>query len=929
MFQNECTMRLKFSLLILFFVPLLLEAQHSANIKGVVADSTGVVLAQASIILKRDGENKSFSKAISGTDGSFNFQSIPKGNYNITYSYEGYNSTSRKFTITDSTTTFHLPLIKLYQSYSELDEVVVISSPPIVIKGDTTEFNVAHIGVKPNANAGDILKKISGIEVDKDGTIKSNGEQVKRVYVDGKRFFGDDTKLTTENLPSDVIDKIQIYDAKSDHSDFTGFDDGNTTKSINIITKKSFKNQGSFGKITAGAGIDKLYATGGNYFRFRNEEQISVVGQINNTNQQMFTLPSGMRGGNNTNPTGQTRTIASGVNYRNAWKKTELYGDYFYNNMNKEVSQYSLKRTLLPNDSIQNTTINNNALTKNINHRFNVNIEHKFDSSNTLIIRPSFNYQNTQNESLSNTTIGRYFGNDTSTISKSQRNNSSRTANMTGSIDLTYRHKFKKIGRTITVSSSVNGGSNNTDGNNYNSVKNLITNKYTITNQFSSTLSNNFSTSNTITYTEPIAKNQQLQLTLGYNYSKSNANRETFNFDSTTMRYSNPDSILINRYINTYAAQIATIGYLLRSDDNKLYFNVSAGVQFGQQARMNETKHLSTSPQYINLYPTASLFYKFSNSKNLRIRYSGRTVQPSISQLQPVLNNANQLNIIDGNPDLKQSFVNSINLRYSAVERASNRNMFAMLNASQTNNAIVNAITQLNNGGQYTHPINMNGTYSLNGFFVYGFPIKTPKSNFNISTDITHAKTVSMINQQVNYTYNTSIGGSLRWNTNLQETFDINIATKPNYTWATYSLNKSQNGNYFSQSVSLDGTWFTKSGWITSINFDYTFYKGLNQNLNISIPLLGASISKQIFKDKSGEIKLSAFDLLNQNKSITNTHTDNYINTTQTNVLQRYFMLSFIYNLKNFSGEQPRTNERRRYDNSRGSTGRGFRGMER
>ncbi len=908
-------MKLKVFIVILFLLPVYVFAQHTSNVAGIVADSAGIPLEHASISILQLKDSTVAHRALSDTTGFYAFTSVMPGNYRIQFSYEGYQNTTRLFSLTDSTENFIIDTIKMYTTASELNEVVVLSTAkPITIRGDTTEFNVSQIGVKPNATAEDVLKKLAGIEVEKDGSIKAQGERVRRVYVDGKRFFGDDPKMATQNLPSDVIEKVQIIDASSDQAEFSGFDDGNRVRTINIVTKQQVKNGGYFGKGTAAIGTRDLHAVGGNIYRFRGDEQISVLGQWNNNNQQMFSLPSDMGGGRRgfqgNNNTGQTRAIAGGMNYRNTFGKTQLYGNYFYNNTDLDIQQDRLRQNLLQGDTVQNNFSDSYSNRKRENHNFNFNIETQFDSLNSLIVRPRFSYQQAENTSISSSEIWRAVLADSTGISRSNRTNTSNNDGIDGGLELTYRHQFAKSGRTLSLNTHVSAGRNEGYGESLNNVFTYSNNRNRTTNQHYTSGSENNAINATLSYTEAIAKNHQLELNFNYSYSTNNSERITYNFDSTTMDYTVVDSTLTNKYENTYASQRATLNY--RYFRGKINLTAGSGVQFGQRESNNISKDLHLKQDYINLFPTANLSYRISTTKNLRVSYSGRTSQPSISQLQPVLDNSDQLYIIDGNPDLRQSFNNDFNIRYASFDREKSINMFILLSGSVTSNAIVNSVTQLSNGGQYVQPVNMNGVYTLNGFFNYGFPVKKPKSNVNLSTELSNGRTVSLVDGRKNFTSTTTIGQRLRWNTNLKETFDINFATKPMYNFAKYTVNKNLDGNYYSQSISLDATWYTKSGWITAVDFDYTFFRGLSEGFNTSIPLLQASVAKQLFKNKAGELRLTVFDVLNQNKSIINTRTDNYIQQTRSNVLQRYAMLSFTYNVRNFAGRSSGSEQRQR-----------------
>jgi len=318
------------------------------------------------------------------------------------------------------------------------------------------------------------------------------------------------------------------------------------------------------------------------------------------------------------------------------------------------------------------------------------------------------------------------------------------------------------------------------------------------------------------------------------------------------------------------------------------------------------------------MYPTANLTYRFSKTTNLRFNYTGRTSQPSVTDLQPVVDNSDPLNVSIGNPNLKQSFTNSFRLLFGSFDRVHSKNIFASVNASFISNNIVNAtISNLKTGVDTLLPVNMNGSYNLSAFFNYGFPLKKPKSNLNFNTNFSNTRSVGLIktidtagysNTQQNTTTNYSIAETVRWTTNLAKNFDMNFSASPTYNIAKYSIQPTQNENYFSVTLSAEPTWYTKSGWIVSADFDYIKYAGRAEGYNQSVPLLNASLAKQLFKNKRGELKFSMHDLLNQNVSISRTVTENYTKDVQTKVLTRYAMLTFTYNLRSFNQQQKKRN---------------------
>ncbi len=903
------------TLVLLFISSICIQAQTTENkgrITGIVTDTvSNQNMVAASVIVMNLIDSTVIASGLTQKDGSFAISNLPMGELLLSISFQGYENMEKNFTIKDGSLLVNLGKINMEFQSNEL-EGVTVRTPPVQIKKDTVEFNAGMFTTKPNGNVEDLLKKLPGVEVDKDGNIKAQGEAVQRVFVDGKRFFGDDPKMATQNLPPDIIDKIQVFDGLSDQSNFTGFDDGNRTKTINIITKKD-KRKGYFGKGTAAIGNKDLYQGGASISKFNGNQQLSFVGQVNNTNRQFFSSQDilgssggggrggqGMPSGFGTSNNGLTTTLAGGLNYKDVWSKnTEAYGSYFYSNVRLNTDQKSLTENLSQNDS---SRFNNNQRTgenRNENHRFNFNIETKFDSNNTLIIRPNISYQNSHNTSQSVTTVtrGKLEGLTNSTAS-SNRQNDGYNAN----IDATYRHRFQKRGRTISLNINAGNSDRNGEGNNYSIVNSISLNKIDTINQqfFTKNIGNNISS--TISYTEPIGKNQQLEFNFNNSYSINTSDRQTFKYDSSSHNFKMVDTALTNAFENTYNSNRVSVNYRIQNE--KFNFSIGSGVQFGNLASINNTKNTVIKQSYTNLFPTLSFNYRFSRTQNLRFFYNGRTSQPNVNQLQPIRDETDPLNVRMGNPGLKQEFNNSFRMLFSSFDNITFKNIFASVNASFTNNNIVNAVTQLPNGGQEIQPVNLSGNYNLSAYFNYAFPLKKPKSNLNFSTNLSHSRNAGLVNNLKNFNRNYVIGETIRWTTNLKEGFDMNFSASPTYNIARYSVQPRQNANYFSQILSAEPTFYTKSGWIISSDFHYTAYSGRTDGYNTAIPLWSASLAKQLFKNKAGELKFTVYDLLNQNVNTTRTVTENYIQDMQTKVLTRYALLSFTYNLRKFGGQQ-------------------------
>ncbi len=923
-------MKYLLSSLLIILLSFTAQAQN-ASINGKLLDTTtkqSMENASISLLDSKDSTVEQFT--IAKANGFFEFKNVSIGQYILQVSFQSFATINKKINVTKDEPYIQLGNIYLQPKGKELDGVTVTNSA-IAIKKDTVEYNAGSFKTKPNSTAEDLLKKMPGVQVDKDGNVKAQGEDVQRILVDGKRFFGDDPKMATKNLPSDVIDKIQVFDAASDQSAFTGFDDGNRTKTINIVTKKD-KRKGIFGKGSVGLGTDGNTTLNDNNLRlshFNNGKQLTITAQSNNVNKQNFsvqdilgTLGSGGGFGGGRNMSGMANMVQSvigsgsgngivntwgtGLNYSSSlgkFAKDELNGSGFYNNQQTNKSTTSLTQNLVSSnpDSSNYTNQTQNSFTHNRNARFNFNIEKTLDSmgTNSIIFRPNISTQNTYRNSntISNSTKAKTIG-----LNNSNAATSSQNTGYNANIDFTFRHRFKTKGRTMSLNLTMGRNDNDGDGNNYSAVNNLLNNTTLLTNQHYNSFSSTKNYGTTLSYTEPIAKNSQIEVAYNHNYSQTESDKETMAYDSANAGYTTLVSNLTNSFRNTYKSDRGTLSY--RYSKDKITFSVGNGVQWGNLNSVNKTKGNIIEQNYVNVFPTAQFTYSVNKTKNLRFNYSGRTAQPSVSQLQPVLDNSDPLNIKLGNANLQQKFTHSFRLFYNSFDIFTQKIFFATINATTVSNDIQNAITVANNGGQITQPVNLNGTYNIIGFVNYGFPLRKPKSNLNLGLNFTRSQSQSLLNNESNYSRNTTLGNSIIWTTNLKEKWDVNFTSNTTFNFARYSLQPSQDADYFSQYVSTEITYYTKSGWQFATDFDYTYNGGRSSGYNTSIPLWNASITKSVLKDKNAEIKLYVFDMLHQNQAITRDVTSSYIKDATTNVLRNYFMLSFSYNLRKFKGQQ-------------------------
>lgn len=877
-------------------------------------------MGDATVSLAPEKDTSDIQFAITDQHGAFLFKNIAPGHYRMLITYEGYRPIRKTLTIDASVKDIDLSTVLLHRQADVLAEVV-IQQPPLQIKKDTIEYNAESFATKPNAVAEDQLKKLPGVQVDASGNITAQGEKVTRVLVNGKRFFADDPKLATRNIPPEIVEKYQIYDDLDDQSKFSGFDDGNRIKTINIVTKRD-KRQGYFGRAVAGAGTDEKYDESVNFHRFDNEQQISVLGQGNDINKQNFTVQdvlgsSGSRRGSGGGPgaaanqsaSGITTVWAGGANYRDNWGKFDAYGSYFYNFTHVGTNTQSLTQRFFSDADTSNTTTKSNpAISRSTNQRLNFNLENRSDSGNSFVFRPNITFQNTSpSQSSTSTTVDQ----DGRLISTSDGNSYSNNGgfNINGS-NLTLRHRFKKQYRTLSLDITGTVNVNNGDGY-YNSANDFyqLDSTQNLKQYYNDSL-HSVTFSPTLSYTEPLSRHSIIELNYSHSYNKSTTVNNTYDFDPPK-GYVLFDSLFSNSYRFVSNSDRFTLNYRLQK--GKANFNIGSGLQFTNFNSLNTTKNIDVSHNFVNLTPTVSFTYSFSNRQRLRMYYTGRTGTPSASQLQPLTTTSDDINFTVGNPALRPQFTHSVRVLYSSFNPSTQNVIFATINASTIAGDIQSAIVPNEKGGQTTTYVNLNGTYNASGFFDYGFSLRRPKSNLNLITNINYSQSQTLVdstkvpgNYQHDFTYNTGLAETVSWTTNIKKNFDMNLSSALNYTIARNSLRPTQDFDYWSEVINTEFTAYTNSGWLVAATFTYTYSDNHTPGYNASIPLLSPSIAKSLFRKKNGEIRLTVFDVLNKNTMVSKSVSLNQVSDSRTTTLTRYGMLTFTYNLNNFAGARQR-----------------------
>ncbi|HPN38580.1 MAG TPA: outer membrane beta-barrel protein [Melioribacteraceae bacterium] len=931
----------------------ILIAQQTRFITGQIYDKeTKETITDANCILIHLPDS-TITGTTSDYKGYFIFNNIKEGNYKLKISYIGYETNLQNISFKNKSIDLQKIFINRIAVKTK-DVEVVASVLPVIQNADTTEFNADAFKKNKDSDTENLIQKMPGVTV-QDGTVKVMGEEVKKVLVDGKTFFGDDPSAVLRNIPSEIVEKIQVFDQLSEQSKFTGFDDGNTSKTMNIVTKIGIK-EGSFGKFVAAGNEDSKYKINGNFNLFSGDTRLSVLGQGNNVNEQNFSPedlmgvmasndrggrrgePGGFRGGPprggmfgggrpsgdegrgqssvGSDPTdflvnqknGSTKTYAAGINYADKYSDNIVLSSSYFYNITKNDAQSGLNRFYTFADLNQNYIENTLSSSSNVNHRFNLKMEWTIDSLNSILFKPNLSIQ--KNTGLSESTGDMYQDFLLSSFNKNIYNSDLTAINI--GMEFLFRHRFITKGRTISV--GFNSYYNENDGyskqysiSNYTSS---ITYNDTI-NQFTNPdkKGNNYNFS--IQYTEPFGENSSFLINYTSNIALFNSRQITNSFSPIYLTYLSIDSLVSNVYSKEYYSNNAGIGYRYQKND----FRIIANINYNSSKLINDqnfpyNNYLEKS--FYSFLPSITLRYNFTKDMNINVNYRTNNTEPSIEQLQNVLNNSNSLQLSIGNPNLIQNYRHNLSLRYSIADIKCMQSFFVMLNGSLINDyvgndvyvapkdTIINNII-LNKGVQLTIPKNMNGYENLRSFIAYGYMWDLIKSNINLNLSFSYTKTPSILNNEKMFAKSVNYGLGFVISSNISENLDFIVSSNSSFTDTKYTSSSKSDNHYFNENIRSRVFWQFWEGFNIETDINYQFYKGLSSSYNNNYCTWNIGIGKKFLKNNAAEIKFMVYDILNQNNNVQRNISDSYYEDTTSNVLSKYYLLTFSYNLKAFN----------------------------
>ena len=923
-----------------------------------------VSFATASLTVK--GETTAAKYVLTDSEGAAQLTKVRKGTYTFKAELMGYQSHEQEVVVDKD---LDLGDIKMKEDVEVLDAASVSAiGNPIVVKKDTIEYTASSFKTSDNDMLEELLKKLPGVEVEADGSITANGETIKKITIDGKTFFLDDPQLASKNIPAKLIEKVKVVEKKSDQALFTGIDDGEEETVIDLSLKPGMM-QGWFGNLMAGGGHDVpgagsdmsdwRYQGAAMVGRFTEDSQISVIFNGNNTNNRGFndmagSMMQGMRGGGGGMGMGMGGW-GRGNGIATSWMgglngsfdlfdgDMELAGNYMHNGTIRDVIEESTKITMLDDGTRLHNGQNGTSRTSTLGHRFGMRLEHKFSENTSILFEPQVNFgKGSFNESSRFITLT-----ERDAVRDSTNHGETSTLgdndNWQASGFLLFRQRLGKPGRTISANVRFSFSNNEMNGLNQSWTKaseNGV-DTLTIVDQLYTQNSNSASLNGRLVYTEPITEHFFVEANYQYSWSRNRSYKSTFNGMDSRLGANdeiiqngydmeNPDPVYSNDILNRSITQRAGLNFSYQKEK----FRAQLGVSANPTDTYNETTgHAPYDSTVINWSPQAMLNYEFNDNSHIRFFYFGRSAQPSTSQLLPVPDNSNPLNISLGNPNLNPYFSHSVRGMFGYTNKETFTSVHTRFGASLVENAITNAQWYDPTGVQYSIPVNGPGTGSADLRVMVNSPLGT--SGFSI-----FSMTFGRYNQSTSYVgrgsldsdryYNSEtasfdyvlfnadfpdLGATDHFITNKTQTMSLTQRLRLTYRNDFVELTlggrtRMSKSWYTMENSNLQATWnnqvdgsmnWTIPGGINLIaDVDYNWYEGYTTEQPDEI-ILNAEITKLLFKEKF-TLAVKAYDILGQSKNLSVTDASNYHMETRNNTLGRYIILSLTYRFGNFGG---------------------------
>lgn len=898
-----------------------LQAQTNRQVSGTLKNKAGAVVSGASIKLISEKDSIYTS---SDNVGFYNFRNLQGVNFKMTIHSLGYDTLYHEFQFEAARTQMLVPPLTMEESSQYIDEVSVVARVDIVVKEDTLEYNTKDLKLREGALVEDALKKLDGVDVDKDGNVTAQGESVTRIRINGKDVFGGDVKAITRNLPADIIEKIQIVDDYGDMANITGNRTGDPERILNIQIDPS-RNKGSLGNFKVGGGSEERYQVTGMLGFMQEGMQLMGLGNMNNVNASLFDFNirgggarrapggggsygrgfggGGMGGGSN----GLTNTNSIGLNYRQDFNPAfTMYGNYSFSHDDNKTTTFNINDYF--NEQLMEVRDNQTG-SQSSNHRFDWNFEYKPTDKDYFKLSPTLSVRGSDSDGLllsDNTLSG-------TLINSLNTTNSSKNFAPNYGISGLYNRRLSQSGRNLFFDFSLNTSSTEQDEEIIQQT--AIMNGETDVEAYIRTLAdlNNKSLNGgaSVSYTEPLSDKSSLEFNYDYNFRNYDNRRFDNALDAAGQQIID-DEIFIGNRIFDYSFVTHRVGANYRFRSDKIIYSIGASVQpnhlSGDATVQDQVMHIDRTG--LNFAPIARFEYKFSRTKSFSVRYSGRSTEPSFSQLQPFTDYSNRNNLVTGNPNLDAEFGHEMRVSFNNFNVGSGQSWFAAVTGSVTEDKIVSnrtiAVDPELGIVQNTSYLNTDGYYNLRAFYNYSIPFKNRTYVLSFNGNSGYNNNISYTDNVKGIGKNLQLSQGLNFRYNPKETIEITPGVRYSYNHTTNSATSSNRGSVSniinSWSYSLNTAINITPTLVWGGDLSKTTNSGYSSVVGANPFIINTYIEKQFLKGRNGAIRFQAYDLLNEQTNVSRSVTENLINDSRSNRLGQYFMLTLSYRFQSFAG---------------------------
>lgn len=872
------------SLFLLLLIALLAAGQQTGMVYGTLSDTSAhLQLKDAYISLHRSNDSSMQRSFFSGENGAFSSGQISLGHYYIRISYQGYQTVKVSFTL-DKEQQLDLGTIYMSARVMLLDTIVV-QEAAIVQNKDTLEYNASRFRTRDYAALSELLKLLPGIQLNNDGSITINGQIVDQLMVDGKPFFDGTPAMALAHLPADIVKKIQVFGSNNITNPGIPAPPGFFgNKTLNVVLKAN-KRKGNFGKVMAGGGSGKAYTGSADMNHMNGDQQTSLIvdaGNVDNDkNTDLISMNNGIH-----------RKLNGGLNYRDSRnEKTGINGSITANDLYNKTIERSHVINIFPGAS--STILDQNSqgeMHSNMQH-INMNLEHKPDAYNTFVIQPRILLQHTNTNNVQQSI--QYYETSGDTIYSSNGTTSSDGNSVMIASLLQFTHSWQQSVKKLSL--GMNFSSNNDK---HNTTSHTETEAINL-DQHNISKNKGLNIAPYLNFIIPVGDKNVLNIQSNYSYNRNAMSYKVYRLDENNEHFDEPDSSQSNDFNSTY--NTAAVQFSLRRQLKKSTITIGSGIESDWISGKNLTNHTVVSSRFMNVLPSAIFSLNMKGNNNLTVSYNGKPMTMSVQQLQPVSITVDSLFITEGNPNLQQPYIHSMNLGYTSLIGSNNGFFSATLTSSITMHSIQQSITLLDNGAQLSKPVNLEGAQDVSLMINYSIPALKSKSSFNFGANITYSKNPVLSNGIRNDSRILFYSGTITWNYRQANGFSLNLSTTPGYNSLQTGLG--QHESFFTTAIRAKGS-YIKGDWEAALSAFYNHNSSLPSNYQLKYPVTIPTIGYRFLKHKEGEFRLSVMDLFNQQSGASRSITSSSVSDTRSQTRGRYILATLTYNFRKFGDKE-------------------------